>query len=1194
MLGTVGKHNDIILTRQPTASLRSAKALRLDVSTSANLWKDWKWAIQRLVWLGVVAWLIVAGVLILTPSLAILSQQQVEMRWMGDYQPSATSTTIMKGSQQVVKVYATVRTRESIPEDRLLVRFRYGTPSSGFCHITNPAQVKVVNVWDKNGGEVLQTTGSREGTSFRIQGIIPLDVQLESIDFRLEVADRLAFNKPGMSPQQEEGLWQDIGTEQLQEKAFNVRGHVLLAKSPEESARLKLIQQILDLLKSPLVTVGGFISSLLQTNRPSLLNFSIQKPLGSALQEIMAAEGVLHQFGKSALQAPLSPRVIHEIQVVLRDRVQWALRRARQAKARYEEAFPGTVQPSAIRQTREELGIIEKDLMKVRERLEPRDGVAEGDSAWIAFKSLTGVTTTTRGGFPLIHRLAATCWKMLSDGLGSWIPAVRPSVSWPPTPELTILSTDLMTAPTEQDVAEVVHRIMSSTLGYPAIYIYSLTQDPLTGDPVIKAEFTTGEVFSEYRVPSPPRHEKWWLLEKLKILNQLRQAGQPTPSDWWFFPLRHRGQHLLIHEDDQPTVTDSFSLRQDDRFVSRYKHQIDRAVYGPSWLEENFYLFVAPAPATRTDPIEPLWLIMLHNWGGQGPLFADAQDAETKRRLLQTFVNQIVLAIQRVRTIEQLKKSNDRLWGELELLRSLAHDVGSTVTAASGLVKTLLKDLEPVKEAEPFSSIHEAFQLFSQELDKTQKDTEEFLQNTRDELSLIQDTTQDTLQETSRQTEPLAPSFWSRLFVPWFAHRASAPTLFAELSDRLYRALTREEVQAAVDHVLPRTRDPKVHTSLQAMGRLALETIDLLDAEQQKREKLQALRRSVPKQLETLQQNYQSVLTHLNALSMVLPLDPTDQRFTEQASAVSEVVNKYGRWLHGATEEFLGVIEKLSGVVQGTGAITILPTWKSTDLTVLLEDACNLRQAMAKDHGITLILPSTLPQPWEIITDPWLLRGTLALLIDNAIKYTAIHHKPLKSTQGWVKVAATAVPEEPRVVIEISDNGRGINADEIEKIWLPSWGQGYGLGLFKVRENLKALGGEITLETTPGDGTTFRISLPVTPPKDPVTLPFQAPRPRTAPLVIFPLDLLVSLTSLFPGGLSEVLWVAAGFTMALVGLLAFQSGRENSIRAQASKDRYVVELLLPQPGVSSNSQLGSSIPKLTDQWRQMTVTRQGT
>ena len=71
-----------------------------------------------------------------------------------------------------------------------------------------------------------------------------------------------------------------------------------------------------------------------------------------------------------------------------------------------------------------------------------------------------------------------------------------------------------------------------------------------------------------------------------------------------------------------------------------------------------------------------------------------------------------------------------------------------------------------------------------------------------------------------------------------------------------------------------------------------------------------------------------------------------------------------------------------------------------------------------------------------------------------------------------------------KVLISVKDNGIGISRKVIDKIFQPffttkSPGQGTGLGLSLSYDIVKAHGGELTMETIEGDGSTFFIELPV-------------------------------------------------------------------------------------------------------------------
>ena len=77
-----------------------------------------------------------------------------------------------------------------------------------------------------------------------------------------------------------------------------------------------------------------------------------------------------------------------------------------------------------------------------------------------------------------------------------------------------------------------------------------------------------------------------------------------------------------------------------------------------------------------------------------------------------------------------------------------------------------------------------------------------------------------------------------------------------------------------------------------------------------------------------------------------------------------------------------------------------------------------------------------------------------------------------------------AAPLPPQVSIEVKDNGPGISADDIERIFSPFFTtkpQGTGLGLAIVRKVVDAHDGRIDAVSAPGRGATFRVTLPVMP-----------------------------------------------------------------------------------------------------------------
>lgn len=107
------------------------------------------------------------------------------------------------------------------------------------------------------------------------------------------------------------------------------------------------------------------------------------------------------------------------------------------------------------------------------------------------------------------------------------------------------------------------------------------------------------------------------------------------------------------------------------------------------------------------------------------------------------------------------------------------------------------------------------------------------------------------------------------------------------------------------------------------------------------------------------------------------------------------------------------------------------------------------------------------------------LRRVFANLIDNAVKYTA--------PGGRVIATVGSTADGAQVVVR--DTGIGIAPDDLPRIWDRLYRgdqsrteRGLGLGLSLVRAYVRAHGGSITAASTPGEGSTFTLTLPASPP----------------------------------------------------------------------------------------------------------------
>jgi signal transduction histidine kinase len=142
------------------------------------------------------------------------------------------------------------------------------------------------------------------------------------------------------------------------------------------------------------------------------------------------------------------------------------------------------------------------------------------------------------------------------------------------------------------------------------------------------------------------------------------------------------------------------------------------------------------------------------------------------------------------------------------------------------------------------------------------------------------------------------------------------------------------------------------------------------------------------------------------------------------------------------------------------------------DMTALLT---TMSQAMAHQAQTMDASLDIEPLP-QLYSDRLALEQIFSNLLDNALKYLR------RDAKGhiWVKGRA----EGNRVVIEVGDNGRGIEPKDQERIFelfrrAGAQDQpGEGMGLAHVRALVRRLGGVITLKSTPGEGSRFIVTLP--------------------------------------------------------------------------------------------------------------------
>jgi signal transduction histidine kinase/CheY-like chemotaxis protein len=168
----------------------------------------------------------------------------------------------------------------------------------------------------------------------------------------------------------------------------------------------------------------------------------------------------------------------------------------------------------------------------------------------------------------------------------------------------------------------------------------------------------------------------------------------------------------------------------------------------------------------------------------------------------------------------------------------------------------------------------------------------------------------------------------------------------------------------------------------------------------------------------------------------------------------------------------LGVVNDILDVSQvEAGALAIHA--KHIDLCATAREAADLLSIRADAKGITLTVECEPGSAVAVVADPMRVRQILLNLIGNAIKFT---------DSGSVRVAITR--EGPWAVAAVQDSGPGMTPEQISRLFQrfsrvdrDTSSLGTGIGLELSQRLARLMHGGIAVESMPGSGTTFRLSM---------------------------------------------------------------------------------------------------------------------
>ncbi len=214
-------------------------------------------------------------------------------------------------------------------------------------------------------------------------------------------------------------------------------------------------------------------------------------------------------------------------------------------------------------------------------------------------------------------------------------------------------------------------------------------------------------------------------------------------------------------------------------------------------------------------------------------------------------------------------------------------------------------------------------------------------------------------------------------------------------------------------------------------------------------------------------------LTSLKGMAEILMIGAhgnNTQVIEQSAEAMNSELDRLGRLVND--------LLTLSRLDSTGGNATPPPRRMRMDVCAALQAAADQMAALAQGHGVRLT--NLCSQPLWVIGDAGQLKQVLLNLLDNAMRYTP--------AGGEVSLRGSL--EGNSAKIEVRDTGSGIDPRDLSHIFerfyrgdasrTRATGNS-GLGLAIVKAIVEAHGGQISVESTRGAGTTFTITLPLAP-----------------------------------------------------------------------------------------------------------------
>ena len=545
-----------------------------------------------------------------------------------------------------------------------------------------------------------------------------------------------------------------------------------------------------------------------------------------------------------------------------------------------------------------------------------------------------------------------------------------------------------------------------------------------------------------------------------------RRSPLPSSIAKSRYPLQAFAGSLHLLSPEHPTIIED--ILEDKRLDESVRH-----LYGQEFQGQSA-LFVPLVVGGQ-------WIGFLNAVYGVPRKFA-----EQEIRRLMALANQAAIAVQNLRSLEESR----RIAGQLQTAAEIARDTISTLTLDTVLRRAvqLLCDrfqyyhasiflADPTRE---YMVVQEATGEAGEEMKRTGHKIAIGSQSVIGQVGLQGEplVINDVKKDATHQPNPLLPDTQSELGIP------------LKVGDRIIGAL---DVQATrVDAFSP--EEIPVLQILADQIAVAVDNARSYELEQKAVAEMRELDKLKSQFLANMSHELRTPLNSIIGFSRVI-LKGIDGPINDLQEQDLNAIYNSGQHLLGLINDVLD----LSKIEAGKMELTFED---DVNLPDMINSVLSTASGLIKDKPVELHkqIASDIP---PVRADPIKIRQVLLNLLSNAAKFTE---------QGSITVQADLKEEtqgRQEVLISVIDTGPGINQEDQGKLFQPfsqvdgsltRKSGGTGLGLSICRHLIEMHGGQIGLESTPGEGARFYFSIPVIPGNDQMELPEK--RKRGRPIVL--------------------------------------------------------------------------------------------